>query len=35
MVTPQEGQDVLAGLAKVPSNTKDFVTRYIAGMTAK
>jgi hypothetical protein len=35
MVSPEEGQDVLAGLAKVPSNIKDFVTRYTAGMTAK
>jgi tripartite-type tricarboxylate transporter receptor subunit TctC len=35
MVSPEEGQDVLAGLAKVPSNIKDFVTRYIAGMIAK
>src|SRR5580698_8749232 len=35
MVTAQEGQQVLAGLATVPDDVKNFVVKYIADMTAK
>ena len=35
MVTAQEGQQVLAGLANVPDDVKSFVVKYIADMTAK
>ncbi len=35
MVTAQEGQQVLAGLATVPDDVKSFVVKYIADMTAK
>jgi hypothetical protein len=35
MVTAQDGQRVLADLAKVPDGIKQYVTKYIADMTAK
>ncbi len=35
MVTAKDGQDILAGLARVPSRVKEFVLKYIADMTAK
>jgi tripartite-type tricarboxylate transporter receptor subunit TctC len=35
MVTAQEGQHVLAGLATVSDDVKNFVVKYIADMTAK
>jgi hypothetical protein len=35
LVTAQEGQQILAGLASVPSDVKEFLTKYIANMTSK
>ena len=35
LVTAKEGQEVLVGLGKVPSNIKAFLTKYIATMTSK
>ena len=35
LVTAKEGQEVLVGLGKVPSNIKAFLTKYIANMTSK
>ena len=35
MVSADEGQHVLAGLASIPSDIKNFVVKYIADMTAK
>ncbi len=34
MVSADEGQHVLAGLASIPSDIKNFVVKYIADMTA-
>ena len=35
MIGAEEGQQVLAGLAKIPSDVKTFTAKYIANMTAK
>ena len=35
LVTAQEGQHILAGLASVPSDVKEFLAKYIADMTSK
>jgi hypothetical protein len=35
LVTAQEGEQILAGLASVPSDVKEFLTKYIANMTSK
>jgi hypothetical protein len=35
LVTAQEGEAILAGLASVPSDVKEFLAKYIANMTSK
>jgi len=35
LVTAQEGQGILSGLASVPSDVKEFLVKYIANMTSK
>jgi len=35
LVTAPEGQQILAGLASVPSDVKEFLAKYIANMTSK
>jgi tripartite-type tricarboxylate transporter receptor subunit TctC len=35
LVTAQEGEQILAGLASVPSDVKEFLVKYIANMTSK
>ena len=35
LIGPEEGQEVLAGLAKVPDDIKAFTAKYITNMTAK
>jgi hypothetical protein len=35
MIGAEEGQEVLAGLAGVPSDVKTFTAKYIANMTAR
>jgi len=35
LVTGRDGQDILSGLARVPSDVKSYLTQYIANLTSK
>jgi hypothetical protein len=35
LVSAQDGQNILAGLAKVPNDIRSFLEKYIANLTAK